>query len=105
MGTMGVAIFAVLALEKGTGEGNHCGIILLSLTEKVHSRLLAKRLRWKGERWMRTKDADCVLERWTMDSLLKIVYVKMVSENSFILFSVQTLNAKRRTIYGCKNKH
>lgn len=107
LATTGVAIVAVLALEKGTGEGNHCGIILLSLTEKVHSRLLVKRLRWKGEPWMRTKDADCVLalERWTMDSTLKNVYVKMVSGNSFISFSVQTLNTKRRAIYGCINEH
>lgn len=45
------------------------------------------------------------LERWTMVSLLKIVYVKMVSENSFMSFSVQKLYTERRTIYGCINEH
>lgn len=99
MGTTGVAIFAVLALEKGTGEGNHCGIVQLSLTEKVHSRLLVKRFRWKGERWMRMKDR-------TLDHGLTFKnYVKIVSENSFLSFSVQTLNTKRRTIYGYINEH
>lgn len=104
LGTMGVAIFADLALEKGRGGSNHCGITALSLTEKVHSRLPVKRLRQTGEqrRGGKMQDVSWPWNAGPSSHCSEMFHAQMVSGNSFKTFS--PLKLKTWTKHLCINK-